>query len=127
MEDWSKNFFEIFDEMAADFEQFFQEVGELVEMVVDEINETILLEVDQYLEDIFDPIVEIYYEEEIFNDSDFLITYKEEPSLNKHPACMGCQHYHGHVYGGNLLVCGMHPYGWDGNTCPDWEREQSPF
>jgi hypothetical protein len=37
------------------------------------------------------------------------------------PACAGCRHYHGQVYGGNLLVCGMHPYGWEGAQCPDWQ------
>jgi hypothetical protein len=34
-----------------------------------------------------------------------------EPSLNQHPVCVGCKHYHGQVYGGQMLVCGMHPYG----------------
>ena len=37
------------------------------------------------------------------------------------PACQGCQHYHGYVYGGKLLVCGMHPYGSETGDCPDWE------
>jgi hypothetical protein len=34
---------------------------------------------------------------------------------------MTCRHYHGQVYGGNLLVCAMHPYGpgEDVDTCPD--------
>jgi hypothetical protein len=34
-----------------------------------------------------------------------------EPTLNQHDVCMGCKHYHGQVYGGQMLVCGMHPYG----------------
>lgn len=37
--------------------------------------------------------------------------------------CQGCSHYHGRVYGGNLLVCGMHPYGADGEHCHDWEAQ----
>ena len=37
------------------------------------------------------------------------------------PACQGCQHYHGYVYSGKLLVCGMHPYGSETGDCPDWE------
>ena len=44
-----------------------------------------------------------------------------QPLINQHPACVGCQHYHGQMYGDNLLVCGMHPYGWEGETCPDHE------
>lgn len=44
------------------------------------------------------------------------------PATASHqPACQGCQHYHGYVYGGKLLVCGMHPYGSDGEECPDWQ------
>ncbi|TVR09430.1 MAG: hypothetical protein EA395_10070 [Phormidium sp. GEM2.Bin31] len=43
------------------------------------------------------------------------------PSKSTHPACIDCQHYHGHQYGDTLLVCGMHPYGWEGEDCPDWE------
>lgn len=50
--------------------------------------------------------------------------HKKTPSESFHPVCIGCQFYSGTSYGGNLLICGMHPYGWDGgNTCPDWEAE----
>lgn len=35
-------------------------------------------------------------------------------------ACQDCAHYYGKTYGGNLLVCAMHPYGADGE-CPDKE------
>jgi hypothetical protein len=37
-------------------------------------------------------------------------------------ACRGCRHYHGQKYGGNLLVCGMHPYGVAEDHCPDWQE-----
>jgi hypothetical protein len=40
------------------------------------------------------------------------------------PACQGCRHFHGASYGGNFLVCGMHPYGWDGEKCPDFVLSQ---
>jgi hypothetical protein len=44
-----------------------------------------------------------------------------EPPLNNHPLCAGCQHYHGQAYGGDMLVCGMHPYGpmADQTSCGD--------
>lgn len=35
--------------------------------------------------------------------------------------CKGCTNYHGQTYGGNKLICGIHPYGWDGDECPDKE------
>ncbi|MGA1621952.1 MAG: hypothetical protein ACO36E_04380 [Synechocystis sp.] len=44
------------------------------------------------------------------------------PATAEHqPACQGCRHYHGYIYGGKLLVCGMHPYGNETGNCPDWE------
>lgn len=40
--------------------------------------------------------------------------------------CRGCDHYHGIAYGyskttRSMLVCAFHPYGWDGESCPDWQ------
>jgi hypothetical protein len=53
-------------------------------------------------------------------DMDLYGTPRIEPSSNFHGACIGCKYYHGHVYGRNLLVCGMHPYGWHDDNCPDF-------
>jgi hypothetical protein len=51
---------------------------------------------------------------------------QQPPLLPQQPAvCQGCRHYHGRVYGGNLLVCAMHPYGAEGEHCSDWEDQQS--
>lgn len=33
--------------------------------------------------------------------------------------CRGCCHYHGHSYGGERLICAMHPYGVDQEECSD--------
>ena len=33
--------------------------------------------------------------------------------------CRGCCHYHGHSYGGERLICAMHPYGVDQEDCGD--------
>jgi mannitol-specific phosphotransferase system IIBC component len=35
--------------------------------------------------------------------------------------CQGCRHYHGRSYGGERLVCAMHPYGTDQDECADWQ------
>jgi hypothetical protein len=50
------------------------------------------------------------------------------PTRTPPAVCVGCQHYHGHVYGGQVLVCGMHPYGMeaDQDTCPDKEPREWP-
>jgi hypothetical protein len=37
-------------------------------------------------------------------------------------ACIGCSNYHGVEYGGNMLVCGIHTQGWDGENCPDYQQ-----
>ncbi len=43
------------------------------------------------------------------------------PVLQDHPACAGCRNYHGEAYGGQFLVCAIHPFGVDEPNCPDWE------
>lgn len=43
-----------------------------------------------------------------------------DPIVNEHRVCIGCRHYHGRAYGGEMLICGMHPYGCEGESCPDW-------
>lgn len=128
MKDWSKEFWEVFDAVATEVEQFFEEVGEVVEMVAAEVGTIFTDEIDLLLNDLFDPFVETYTDldfEDEESEIDPSITYKVNPTLEKHPACIGCKHYHGYAYGGKLLVCGMHPYGWDGEQCPDWEEGRS--
>ncbi|WLT38230.1 hypothetical protein NON20_22495 [Synechocystis sp. B12] len=54
-------------------------------------------------------------------DGDFGLNPHLPANANHQPACQGCQHYHGYVYNGQLLVCAMHPYGWETEQCPDWQ------
>jgi hypothetical protein len=39
-------------------------------------------------------------------------------------SCIGCDNYHGQSYGENLLVCAIHPHGWNDDNCPDFFRIQ---
>ncbi|NJO10585.1 MAG: hypothetical protein HC873_14040 [Leptolyngbyaceae cyanobacterium SL_1_1] len=48
-----------------------------------------------------------------------------DPFFQQHAACVGCRNYHGQVYNGNLLVCGLYPYGPNQEKCPDWESAWS--
>lgn len=51
---------------------------------------------------------------------------QQPPLLPQQPnVCQGCRHYHGRSYGGNLLVCAMHPFGADGEHCSDWEDQHA--
>jgi hypothetical protein len=47
-----------------------------------------------------------------------------EESLKPRPVplpCRGCKHFHGVVYNGVTLNCAIHPKGYEGNQCPDWQ------
>lgn len=129
MEEWQKNFIEIVETVADEVDQFFSDVAEMVdlvatvsEQVANQVQQTIATEIDHFLNELVEPVLEVYLEfEEISFENEWPMLDSVEPSPEKHPACMGCRNYHGQVYSGNLLVCGMHPYGWEGENCPDWE------
>lgn len=130
MEKWQKDFFEMLETVADEVERFFQGVSEIVDSVVDfseevseQVHNTLSVEFDQYLNDLAEPLFEVYWELEFVGEAEHPFPYRIEPSAELHPACVGCRHYHGQVYNDNLLVCGMHPYGWDGGDCPDCEQE----
>ncbi|AFY81544.1 hypothetical protein [Oscillatoria acuminata] len=140
MEDWPKEFFTMLETAGQEMDRFFQEVTEEVEEFVDilgrfssdimelseefteELQTTIFTELDQYFEELVDPFFDLYLGlDEFPTDMDGFVS-SVEPTSEKYSACIGCKNYHGQVYGGNLLVCGMHPYGWEADgDCPDWE------
>ncbi|GAC1450903.1 MAG: hypothetical protein NVS2B14_20580 [Chamaesiphon sp.] len=125
MEDWSKDFLEILDTVVLIVDEFFEGIAEAVEVVTEQMQNTVVTELDQYLHELFEPIVEIYSElEDVGSEIDPSITYIVQPTLEKNPACIGCIHYHGQIYGGNLLICAMHPYGWE---APRFHREPALF
>lgn len=125
MEDWSKNFFKVmgtamlevesfFDEMAEEISEVFDEWGKFSEEIAEEISTNVTIE--------FYPDLTPDTQEE---DMDYYFIDHIEPTSEEYPACRGCIHYHGQVYGGNILVCGMHPYGVEDESCPDWESNNS--
>lgn len=133
MEDWEKEWQNLCESFTTGVEEFFQEVeeelgewvGEMAEITV-EIAETLdeLLFGDleayfnEWLEPIEDSPLESRGEESYYHPFGDLEQFSINP---EHQACVGCRHYHGQVYGGNLLVCGMHPYGPEDASCRDWE------
>jgi hypothetical protein len=122
MEEWPKGIFEMLESVACMVDEFFLGVTEMVESFADDVQNTVGVEIDQCLQDMFEPIAELYAElEDLVGDTEQIYSYPVEPTPEKHPACMGCRHYHGQAYGGNLFVCAMHPYGWETEDCPDWE------
>jgi hypothetical protein len=130
MENWQKDLIEIIETVAVEVEQFFLGMGEMVdaffeltEEITEQAQSTIFTEVDQYLQDLAEPILEAYWElEDVVADIDPAFPYPVAATPEQNPACIGCSNYHGQAYGGNLLVCAMHPHGWDDVQCPDWEQ-----
>lgn len=133
MEKWQKDVWEMVQTVADEVERFLLGMTEMVdsffeitEEFTDSVQSTIITEVDQYLQDLAEPLLEVYWEleEVVGEDVDPAFPYYVEATSEKNPACIGCRHYHGQVYGGNLLVCGMHPSGCEDENCPDWEQEE---
>ncbi len=133
MEDWSKEFSEMLEMMVNEVDQFFtdvaKDIGEVVDAFLDaseamaeQVQTVLSTEVEQRLEELIDPILEAYLGIElVVEETAQPMIHTVEPFLNDRPACVGCRHYHGQVYGGTMLVCGMHPYGWESDKCPDWQ------
>ncbi|WP_413200060.1 hypothetical protein [Nostoc piscinale] len=131
MEEWQKDLMGIVETVAEEVERFFQGMNDMVdsffdltEELTEQVQNNIAADVEQYLQEISAPFLEIYWElEDVVADADPGFPYSVEPTPEQNPACVGCTNYHGQVYGGNLLVCAMHPHGWDDQNCPDWEQE----
>ena len=127
MEDWSKEVLEVLETVTDEVEQFFQDFTEACDLVADDFYDAISTEVDIFWQEVLEPIFGSDsalpdQNEEIYSFHVYTPTVNRLEAINdKHSACIGCRHYHGHIYNGNLLVCGMHPYGWEQENCPDWE------
>jgi hypothetical protein len=137
MEDWQKDFLAIVETVKVEFDRFCEdvaeEVGEAIEVFAERLENTVSLNFDLFSQFLFDEsIIETHNEtneretnfENIVDaeETEFFSTYRIDPLLANQPACVGCRHYHGKIYGGNLIVCGMHAYGWDDENCPDREQ-----
>lgn len=137
MNEEPQDWFKTLETAAQDFEQFmketaeaFAETAELMMQVpialAEQVEEAIATEVDSFIDAVDEwlwPSVQMSVWIDVDWNADGFEPWTEyvEPGTGQQAACVGCQHYHGRVYQGNLLVCGMHPYGWEGSECPDWE------
>ena len=138
MEQWQKDLIGMIEAVTDEAGQFFLEINDMVdaffeitEEITEEVQNALVADIDtfatlheQFLQDLTEPFLEIYWElGDISENIDPGFPYTVEATLEKNAACIGCSHYHGQVYSGNLLVCAMHPHGWDDESCPDWEKE----
>jgi hypothetical protein len=142
MEDLSKLFVAFVETTVKEVERFFTDIGVEVNETFDaigKISEEITQEVQNGLNELEEDFHALMLDIDIdwdsiptelpgseidsVNSSSF-VNYVY-PSETEHPACRGCIHYHGYVYNGNLLVCGMYPSGVESDTCADWESENN--
>lgn len=136
MDGWQQDLDKMAEAAAAEIERFFSGIAKDVNEVADallEFSEEIAEQVEQAivptademddrLDDWLEPLFLLWMGlENAVDEAASPVTRTVEPMLNQHPACVGCRNYHGQNYNGNILVCGMHPYGWDSEKCPDWE------
>ena len=134
MEEWQKSFFVVVETAVAEVEQFFTDASEefaemldslakLSEEFTDQVQNSLMDDLDEYFSELIEPLIEAFRElDPEINEIDLSLVTYVEPSATQQPACRGCSNYHGHVYGGNLLVCAMHPVGVESDSCPDWEE-----
>lgn len=137
MEDWQQEMYRQFEQWADEAEQFWTEA---TQAMLDTIDEAC-----QLSEAIAKDIEDIFWEElgrleEWFGspadpgsvyryDAHIEYGFDHDPDLAdfrlwRTPAvCANCRHYHGQMYGGTMLICGMHPYGpgEEATSCSDRE------
>jgi hypothetical protein len=123
--DLSNDLNDVADSLMDASEQLATQLEQTIAPHLDEWEQAIaphLQVLDQQMLQWLDPILQAFEDvDQQWMDAAHPVNQTIEPLINRHPACVGCQHYHGQVYGETMLVCGMHPYGWDGDECPDWE------
>jgi hypothetical protein len=139
MSDWQKDLAEIWEAILTGVEELSNEVQEASAEVVDLIvgaAEQITSDLESIANEFKELNEEIWRDidwEGGFNvdgenpDTDWSLYYEphREATAEHQPACVGCRNYNGSMFGGNLLVCGFHPYGWQEGQCPDWEGDET--
>jgi hypothetical protein len=139
MSDWQKELAEIWEAIVSGVEELSAEVQaaseELSEFVFD-VAEKLTSDLESIANEFKELNEEIWQDIDWgsdFNvdgenpDTDWSLYYEphREATAEHQPACVGCRNYNGSMFGGNLLVCGFHPYGWQEGQCPDWEGDEN--
>jgi hypothetical protein len=126
MEEWQNEVSAVFKDLTTLFDGFGREFTELVEEVTAEAQEILNLQWDE-LKEVLTELwqeFELEFEEPTPFNWDIPIPTKLIANPATHPACVGCINYNGSAYNGNLLICGMYPYGCNSDACADWEGDR---
>ena len=127
MEEWQNEISAAVKDLTALFDGFGREFTELVEEVTAEAQDILNLQWDELKEVLTELWQELELELEQPTPFNWDISTPTQPMPDPatHPACVGCINYNGSAYNGNLLVCGMHPYGSNSEICADWEGDNN--
>lgn len=130
MDEWFKQLQTDLDEAAKAsgtwLANALEDAEQSINVAVDEFAEVIspvTIEVDRYVNESLDATEDFVYQTLTpwLENAIAPINNTVTPYVQEHHTCVGCKFYDGSVYGGNMLVCGMHPYGPDDESCQDWE------
>ncbi len=144
MDDWQKEWLLFWDGVFNETDRFFQtvtqEVNEAADSLIEwseELAEQLqiaiappLEQLDEQLNEMAEPLMQFAAQiDAAFNQAAEPVSRAIDPVFNQHPVCIGCRHYHGQMYNGVMLVCGMHPYGVSEGVerCPDKELMTWPW
>jgi hypothetical protein len=120
MSEWERNLIGWFDDVAEQAENVLldlsQDVESAIEATAQELKTSFDQEIAPWLNQFLQPVLDTPLDFDFDLDramEDVVQPFRQtvEPTLNQHPVCVGCKHYHGQVYGEQMLVCGMYPYG----------------
>jgi hypothetical protein len=123
MESWQKQFFQFIEDTMQQVEQTLQQSEQFADRLADAIEEAVY-EIDTAVETAIAPFVDLCLEADAaIEEAAQPLVQIIHPVMADHPACAGCQFYHGQTYGDSFLVCAMHPYGMtkEQPNCPDKE------
>jgi hypothetical protein len=112
------DFYKVFDQTATWMGNLIYQGCETLFKELEDASVELEEALDCYLEPVIDWLDEV---EGIISDTSRPFIQTVTPALQDHSVCVGCCNYHGEAYGGNVLVCAMHPYGAEVESCPDWE------
>jgi hypothetical protein len=117
----------MFEALAKEFFDFIDislQESEVLVMTLAQAADRQMAEVEEFLDRLVEPLLDEQHVQAV--DEAMLAATQPlfqtlYPMIDQRPGCAGCRHYHGQSYGGNFLVCGMYPYGYEGEQCPDWQ------
>ena len=129
MDEWLQQLQADMDEAAKEsgkwLAEVLEEADQAIHHTVDDLAEAVspvVFEITQYVQGSLDAS-ELFIQQRLtpwVENAIAPINNTVAPYLQEHHTCIGCEHYDGSSYGGNMLICGMHPYGPEGEICPDW-------